>query len=554
MKRLLVTAALPYANGPLHVGHIAGAYLPADIYVRYQRLIGRDVRFICGSDDHGVPIMLSAEREERSPSAVADHYNEQQRRDFSGLKIEFDVYGSTSRNKYHAHRSQSIFLELYKRDFFEKRTTKQFYDAARETFLPDRYVTGTCGYCGATDQNGDQCENCGKILDTETLKDARSAVNGEPAEIRDTTHWFLDLSRFEGEVERWLERGDLRDHTRKFVTGLLSTGLVKRAMTRDLSWGIPVPIDDPDAAGKVLYVWFDAPIGYISNTEQLCGELDGDSERFVDWWKSEETEILHFIGEDNTIFHCVIWIAMLSAEGSYQLPKGVIVNQFLNFQRSEERGIEKMSKSRGVGAFIGDLLSDSPVSVDALRYYLTAVLPENARTVYQPEHLLQRNNSDLADTLGNFVNRIVSFTHKYCEGRIPAVSDDSLTDLDRGFAANRGALLSSVGERLDRYAFRDAQERVFEFARECNRYVDEKAPWKARESDPESMKRALFESLQAIWVMAVALAPFMPDSSAKMVEMVKGGAEEISWESGLAPLESGGTLGSPVILFEKVDL
>lgn len=409
MKRLLVTAALPYSNGRPHVGHVAGCYLAADTYVRYQRLTGRDVRFVCGSDDHGVAIVLSADREGKTPAEVAEYYGKIQKEDFESLGIHFDVYSSTSRNPYHAQTSQNFFLELYKKDYFEKKSTEQFYDPVKKQFLPDRFVKGVCGYCSTPDQNGDQCENCGKVLDSTTLLEAKSVLSGEPAVVRETVHWFLDLSRFSTVVEEWLDGATIREHTRNYVKGLLSSGLIQRSMTRDLSWGIPVPLDEPEAEGKVLYVWFDAPIGYISNTMELCAERDGDCQLYSKWWKDDECDILHFIGEDNTIFHCVIWIAMLSAEGSFRLPEGVIVNQFLNIQFPNKNEAEKISKSRGTAIWIGDYIRQGG-NPDTLRYYLTAIAPEKSRAVYKPEDLVQRNNADLANTLGNFVNRIISFT------------------------------------------------------------------------------------------------------------------------------------------------
>lgn len=467
-KRYLVTAALPYSNGRLHVGHIAGAFLPADIHVRYLRLKGHDVTFICGSDDHGVAIVLSAQKEGKTPAEVSTHFNARQAADFAGLGIDFDIYGSTSRNPYHHKFSQDMFLSLHRKGYFEKQSTRQFYDEAKEMFLPDRFVKGTCGFCGTPDQNGDQCENCGKMLDVDTLKEARSTVSGQPAVVRETVHWFLDLSRFEGDVTRWLEKSDLRDHTRSYVQGLLSTGLVKRSMTRDLDWGIPVPLEEPEARNKVLYVWFDAPIGYISNTYKLCEE-QGDPSRFEALWRSPDTEILHFIGEDNTIFHCVIWIAMLHADASYQLPHGVIVNQFLNFQKGGE--VEKISKSRGTAIWIEDYLAEGNMP-DSLRYYLTSIAPESARTIYRPDDLVQRHNTDLANALGNFVNRILSFNSKYVGTVVPECPLEKVTARDEEFRALMKETHRRADELLSNYSFKAALECIMAFVRECNKYSD----------------------------------------------------------------------------------
>jgi methionyl-tRNA synthetase len=399
-RKVIVTSALPYANNRPHVGHIAGAYLPADIYVRFLKSKGVDVKFVCGSDDYGVAIMLTAQKEEKTPAEVAKFYNQEQKKAFDALNINFDIYGATSQNPFHTDVSQDFFKLIFEKGYFEKNRNQQFYDEQTKTFLPDRFVKGRCGYCEAEDQNGDQCENCGNVLDTTTLKEARSVLSGQPAVVAETVEWLLDLSRFREPVEAWLENAKLRDGTKKFVRGLISTGLVKRSMTRDISWGIPVPLEDPDAKGKVLYVWFDAPIGYISNTAQLLNSKDQGN----DLWCDKEIEKYHFIGEDNTIFHCVIWIAMLHASGKYKLPDGVIVNNFLNIQFTGQEE-QKMSKSRGTAVFIEDYL-ESGGEVDALRYYLTSVAPEKARTAYKPEDLDQKRNSELADVLGNLVNRI----------------------------------------------------------------------------------------------------------------------------------------------------
>lgn len=548
-KRLLVTAALPYSNGRLHVGHIAGAYLPADIYVRYQRLTGRDVRFVCGSDDHGVAILLTAENEGKTPAEVASFYSDRQKKDFEGLGIAFDVYGSTSRTPYHAKTSQDFFLKLHEKGYFEKRKTRQFFDESKGVFLPDRYVKGTCGFCGTPDQNGDQCENCGKVLDVESLKEARSTLSGKPAGVKETVHWFLDLTRFEGTVRDWVETASLRENTRTYVRSLLAQGLVKRSMTRDIPWGIPVPLPDPEAKGKVLYVWFDAPIGYISNTKELCARLDGNADRYAEWWKSDEADILHFIGEDNTIFHCVIWIAMLSAEGSFRLPSSVVVNQFLNIQ-FPDREAEKISKSRGTAVWIGDYL-ESGADPDVLRYYLTVIAPERARTVYKPEDLIQRNNVDLANTLGNFVNRVVSFTQKYVGPHVPEYPREKATDADAAFRALIASTHAKVTDELERFSTRGALEAIMDFARECNKYVDTKAPWVTRKTDMEMTRVTLAHGLHAIRYLAVALSPFLPGAAAKIRRMLALPEESLSWADATSAPPPRSPLGPPEILFQK---
>jgi methionyl-tRNA synthetase len=418
-------------------------------------------------------------------------------------------------------------------------------------FLPDRFVKGTCGYCGTPEQNGDQCENCGKMLDVDTLKNARSVVSGQPAIVKESAHWFLDLSRFEDQVAAWLKTATLRDHTRSYVSGLLSTGLVKRAMTRDLTWGIPVPLDDPDAKGKVLYVWFDAPIGYISNTMELC-ELRGESpERYSDWWKSDDCDLYHFIGEDNTIFHCVIWIAMLGAEGSFKLPNGVIVNQFLNIQFPGKEE-EKISKSRGSAVWIEDYLAAGN-NPDVLRYYLTMIAPERARTVYKPEDLAQRNNSELANILGNFVHRLVSFTHKYFGPAIPAFPAEKVTATDTAFLARISETHRELTECLESFNFKAGLETIMDLCREANRYLDEKAPWTTRKTDMETTAVTLAYGLRAVQYLATALAPYLPESAAKIAKTLALSPETLRWADAVQFLPAGSPLEKPEILFTKIE-
>ncbi len=550
-KKLLVTGALPYPNARPHVGHLGGCYLPADTFVRYKRLAGTEVRFICGSDDHGVAIMITAEKEGKTPAEISQHYNALQKSDFAKLGIEFDIYSGTSRSPSHVERSQEFFLNLHKQGLFEKQITRQFYDTARQTFLADRYVKGTCSFCSAKDQNSDQCENCGNMLDVDTLLDAYSTVSGQPASIEETTHWFIDLSKFADQVEGWLERADVRDHTRNYVKGLLATGLVKRSMTRDISWGVPVPLADPDAKNKVLYVWFDAPIGYVSFTEELCQQLDGSSATYSDWWKSDDTEFLHFIGEDNTIFHCVIWIAMLSAEHSYRLPKGVIVNQFVNFQKPGQE-VEKISKSKGTAIFIGDYV-DEGGNPDSLRYYMTCIAPEKSRSVYNPEDLKQKHNSDLANTLGNFVNRVVSFSLKHAGETVPAFDAGKLDDLDRQFSSALQKTYTEVTADLENYAFKGALEKIMEFARECNRYIDAQAPWVTRKTDLPKTIATLAQALNAIKFLGVVLLPFIPTSAGKILDIFQIDPKTVTWQSAPEALPAGQAMNKPEILFAKIE-
>jgi methionyl-tRNA synthetase len=549
-RRVLVTAGLPYSNGRLHVGHLGGAYIPSDIYVRYLRLTGADVRFVCGSDDYGVAIMLTAEKEGKTPREVADFYRSKQIEDFAGMGMSFDHYSGTSSNPLHAKTSQDFFLALYKKGYFEKQSSRQFYDERKEVFLPDRYVKGTCGFCGTTEQAGDQCENCGKVLDVDSLKDAISVMSSGPATVRDTVHWFLDLSRFRAEVEGWIARAELRDQTRAYVSGLLEGGLVKRAMTRDLSWGIPVPLDDPDAKGKVLYVWFDAPIGYISNTQEMCVKNGGALADADAWWRSPDTELVHFIGEDNTVFHCIIWIAMLNAEGSITLPKAVIVNHFVNIQVAGE-GVEKMSKSRGTAVWIGEFLANGG-DPDSLRYYLTATASEKARGVFRTEDLELRHNGELADTLGNLVNRITSFSLKYCGTCVPEYSAALETDPDRRLEQLLQQTFQRATDELERYSFKAALEVIMEFARACNRYVDEKAPWSTRKTDMETTKVTLAVCLRAIHGLGVMLSPFIPFASAKILQAFGRSIDGVAWSDAVQFKVLGLPLSQPPILFQKM--
>lgn len=549
-KKVLVTAALPYSNGPLHVGHIAGAYLPADIYVRYLRLCRADVRSVCGSDDHGVAIVMTAAKEGKTPQAVAAYYNQRHQKALQGLGINFDIYSATSQNPYHAATSKDFFLQLYQKGYFEKQETQQFYDPQQKVFLPDRFVKGTCAYCGAAEQNGDQCEECGKMLDILSLHHPHNALSGQAAVIKNTVHWFLDLSRFKQTVEKWLSTARLREHTRTYVQGLLAGGLVKRSMTRDLNWGIPVPLSDPEAAGKVLYVWFDAPIGYISNTKELCAKREGDAERYADWWKAPQTEIYHFIGEDNTIFHAIIWIAMLSAEGSFQLPKGVVVNHFLNIKLAG-REVEKISKSRGAAIWIEDYLAEGG-NPDVLRYYLTAIAPEQARTVYRPDDLVARNNGELGNILGNLVHRVLTFTHKYAGPFVPEFAPEKVSDRDRAFKEQMFKNHAELGKLMEDFCFRAALEKVMEFARECNKYLDDKAPWAGRKNDMPATQVTLAYSLDAIKYLAITLRPFIPFSAGKIAKMLNLPAEKFTWQGAVDPLTPKASLATPEILFPRL--
>jgi methionyl-tRNA synthetase len=549
-RKILVTAGLPYSNGRLHVGHLSGCYVPADIYVRYLRMTGADVRYVCGSDDYGVAIMLTAEKEGRTPREVADFYRSTQVEDFAGMQVSFDIFSGTSCNPFHTETSQKLFRSLFDKGYFEKQSSKQYYDESRDMFLPDRYVKGTCAHCKATEQNSDQCESCGKVLDIDTLLEAKSVISGNPAVVRETKHWFLDLSKMRDHVEQWFNTAQLRDQTRAYVAGLLETSLVKRAMTRDLSWGIPVPLEDPEAKGKVLYVWFDAPIGYISNTQELCAREGQGPEGADSWWRDPNTEIVHFIGEDNTVFHCVVWIAMLSADGSYKLPKAVVVNHFLNFQR-DGGDVEKMSKSRGTAVWIGEYLANGGDS-DSLRYYLTATAAEKARGVFRLEDMEHRHNGELADTLGNLVNRITSFSLKHCGTEVPQYDAALVNDVDAGLERALRETFEKATQELEQFSIKGALETIMEFARSCNRYVDEKAPWTTRKTDMEVTKVTLAMCLHAIHALGVMLSPFIPTASAKILAAFGREISEVTWSDAVEFDVRGKPLSQPPILFQKV--
>jgi methionyl-tRNA synthetase len=550
-KNVLITAALPYANGDLHVGHIAGAYLPSDIYARYLRLQGVNVRTVCGSDDHGVAMVLAALKESSTPAAVSAKYHARQKAALEGIGINFDIYGATSRNKFHTPLSQKFFKKLFDQGCFTKKSSEQYYDSAKASFLPDRFVRGTCGYCGTKEQNGDQCENCGKELDPTVLKDARSVLSGEPVTLKQTVHWFLDLSKFQAQVAHWLDQAIIRQHTRSYVKGLLAQGLVERSMTRDLDWGIPVPLEDPDAQGKVLYVWFDAPIGYISNSMELAERLDGNPDAANEWWNSDKTDVYHFIGEDNTIFHTIIWIAMLAAEGDYCLPRGVIVNHFLNFQKPGSE-VEKMSKSRGTAVWISEYLAGGGAP-DVLRYALAIIAPEESRSVFNPADLVARNNSELGATIGNLFQRIIQFTRSKVSPEIPASDPARFTDLDKQFMATLQRCHEEVTADMNDFHFRDAITKLLEFGRVCNRYVDEQAPWKMIKVDPEQTKVSLAMLFNALKFLAVALAPFLPDTTEKMAQMLGLSKDERLWAQASTPLPAGRELIEPMILFPRIE-
>ncbi|MDM8008563.1 MAG: methionine--tRNA ligase [Phycisphaerae bacterium] len=558
-RRFLVTSALPYSNGRLHVGHVAGAYLPADTYVRYLRARGDEVRFICGSDDNGVASLISARKEGRTVEELTAHYNARQAADFAGLGIRFDIYGGTHQPKFvelHNRISQGFFRTAFDKGYFVKKTTKQLYDVQANQFLPDRYVKGKCYNCGAEGAYGDQCEACGVSIDPMKLIYPISTITNTKPEPRETTHWYMQLPQFEEKLRAWLEakrqpQGDCppwRETVLNFSLGQIKQGLPERAMTRDLHWGVPVPLDDPDAAGKVLYVWFDAPIGYVSFTAELCQQVDGDWKAYERWWKDPDCRIVHFIGEDNTVFHALTWPAMLMAEGSYQLPWQVVANSFLNikFPGKEE---EKISKSRGTAIWIEEYLK--MFEADPLRYYLTAIAPESQRTTFDVDDFITRNNGELVNALGNFVNRTMTFVQKYLDNKVPAVGDRQQVDTDH--LANIAAHAERVTARLDTLRFRAAMEEIMNLARASNAYFDAKKPWQQRKDDLAACGTSLNVCIQTVKALMTLMAPFLPFSAEKCLKMLNLDVTALAWDQATVELAPGHALGEPVILFQKLD-
>ncbi len=554
-KRYLVTAGLPYSNGRLHVGHIAGAYLPADTYVRYLRACGREVAFVCGSDDNGVAIEISALKAGQTPQQISAHFNHRQRLDFQGLGIDFDVFGGTHQPEFvelHERFSKAFFERIHEKGYFTKRRLKQLYDPVAQRFLPDRYVRGTCHHCNTPDATGDQCEACGQMIDPLLLKDPRSEITpGQPAEVRETTHWYLRLSDFEKPLQAWLEskQGLWRPHVLNFALGQIRQGLPERAMTRDIAWGIPVPLSDPDAAGKVLFVWFDAPIGYISFTARWCELQGGQAEDYQRWWSDPDTSIVHFIGEDNTVFHALIWPAMLMADARHQLPAQVVANNFVNIRLGNEPEA-KVSKSR--------MEASSPVWIeeflkrfepDALRYYLTAIAPETARTAFDPLDFVRRSNSELAAALGNFINRVLKFTAQHFENQVPSAA--AQTDADRAHLAAAEQTLQRVGQAIEGFRFRAALEDLMSFARACNQFIGVRAPWKSRKENLEDCAAALAACIQSVQFLAVMMHPFMP-AAAERTRVMLQQPEPLRWAAP-APLPAGHKLGEALILFANLE-
>ncbi len=538
-KRTLITTALPYANGPVHIGHLAGVYVPADIYARYLRLQGREVLLIGGSDEHGVPITIRARKEGITPQDVVDRYHSLIKESFAGLGISFDIYSRTT-SDVHAETASEFFRHIYDKGGFVEKSSMQFYDEGAGRFVTDRNVVGECPVCHAPGAYGDQCEKCGSSLSATELINPRCAETGNIPVLRETFHWYLPLDRWQPELQRLILDGHKEWRTNVYgqCKSWLDLGLQPRAVTRDLDWGIPVPVEGAD--GKVLYVWFDAPIGYISNTKEL---LPDSWER---WWKDPETRIVNFIGKDNIVFHCIIFPAMLLAYGDgYQLPDNVPSNEFLNLEG------DKISTSRNWAVWLHEYLRDFPGKQDVLRYVLTANAPETKDNDFTWADFQARNNNELVAVLGNFVNRALVLTHKYFDGRVPA--DGEPQDVDRQLAADLSAAVASLTESLEGFHFREALRQAMEIARLGNRYLQETEPWKLAKTDLARTGGILNTALQLCANLAVAFEPFMPFMSAKLAGML--GLGTISWDMlGRTDIIAAGTqLAAPELLFDKIE-
>ena len=543
-KRYTITAALPYTNGPIHIGHLAGVYVPADIFARYQRLKNNDVAFICGSDEHGVAISIKAKKEGTTPQAIIDKYHAIIKQSFADFGISFDNYSRTSAPIHHQTASD-FFKKLYEQGDFIEEISEQLYDEEAHQFLADRFVIGTCPKCGNPEAYGDQCERCGSSLNATDLIDPKSSITGSKPTLKATKHWFLPLNRYQEFLEKWILEGhksDWKPNVYGQVKSWLDDELKPRAVTRDLDWGIPVPVEG--AEGKVLYVWFDAPIGYISSTKEWA-EREGKDWR--PYWQDKNTELVHFIGKDNIVFHCIIFPAMLKAEGSYILPTNVPANEFLNLEGN------KLSTSKNWAVWLHEYLQDFPNQQDVLRYALTANAPETKDNDFTWKDFQARNNNELVAIFGNFINRVAVLTQKYYEGVIPAAGE--FNDIDTETLRQITELTEKLEQSLERYRFREAQQELMNMARLGNKYLADEEPWKLIKTDPERVKTVMYVALQIATALTVASEPFLPFTSEKLKRMLQLGA--ITWENlktnATELLKAGHRIGTAELLFEKIE-
>ena len=546
-KRYTVTAALPYTNGPIHIGHLAGVYVPSDIYARYLRLQGKDVAFICGSDEHGVAISMKAKKEGITPQQVIDKYDGIIRQSFIDFGISFDNYSRTS-SKIHHDTAQEFFRKLYDHNDFIEEVTEQLYDAKADQFLADRFVTGTCPKCDNPEAYGDQCEKCGSTLNATDLINPKSTITGEIPILKSTKHWFLPLDRYQDFLTQWI----LVDHAKDWkanvlgqVKSWLDDGLKPRAVTRDLDWGIDVPVEG--AEGKKLYVWFDAPIGYISSTKEWASRT---GKNWEDYWKNPDTSLVHFIGKDNIVFHCIIFPAMLKAEGTYILPENVPANEFLNLEGN------KLSTSKNWAVWLHEYLLDFPDKQDVLRYVLTANAPETKDNDFTWKDFQARNNNELASVFGNFINRVVVLTHKYYNGIVP--SPNEFTEVDEKTLAELKAYPAVISSSIERYRFREAQGELMNVARLGNKYLADEEPWKMVKTDPERVKTQMYVALQIASALATLCEPFLPFTSKKLtkilnIEVNNWNLEFDNWNLTKAGRQIGGPDVSGEVLFAQIE-
>jgi methionyl-tRNA synthetase len=570
-KRYLVTAALPYANGPLHIGHLAGAYLPADIFCRYQRLVGKEVIFVCGSDEHGAAITIRAMKDGTTPQAIVDKYHVMLRDTFAQIGIKFDIYHRTS-SPLHHETSQEFFRNLYKKGVFTEQTSQQYYDVEASQFLADRYIIGTCPVCGNEDAYGDQCEKCGSTLSPTELKNPRSAISGAVPELRPTTHWYLNLDQYEDWLREWINEGTLegkqlhdpkewKAHVLGQCNSWINQSLQPRAMTRDLDWGVDVPQEIPGAEGKKLYVWMDAPIGYVSATRQWATDHQKD---WRDYWQSEDCGIIHFIGKDNIVFHCLIFPAILKMHGAYQLPINVPANQFMNLEG------RKLSTSKNWAVWVHEFCEELPGQEDALRYNMIKNMPEQRDSEFTWKGFQETNNAELVNNLANFVNRVLVLTHKYFEGKVPAYQPqvhfksgwqhDQMTDFGTE-SARMNEKIVEIGQLIATYRLRDALCAMMEISSAGNLLLQSNEPWKAWKENPQLVENVLFVSIQYVAVLAQICRPFLPFASDRLTTLLGLNAMQENGEwtmlqeilaSGQPIVATGHQLNEPIHLFSRI--
>ena len=541
-KRKMITAALPYANGPVHIGHLAGVYIPADVYARFQRNTGQEIAFICGSDEHGIPITIRAKKEGITPQDVVDKYHEIIKKSFADLGISFDEYSRTTSKK-HYEVSQEFFLNLYNKGKFEEEISEQFFDEQAGEFLADRYIVGTCPKCSNENAYGDQCEKCGSTLSPTELINPKSMLSGNTPILKETKNWYLPLNEYENFLNEWIIKGhqdDWKPNVYGQVKSWLNDGLKPRAMTRDLNWGVPVPL--PNAEGKVLYVWFDAPIGYISFTQEWA---EKNGKNWKDFWQNEETDLIHFIGKDNIVFHCIIFPSMMKAHGDYIMPKNVPAFEFLNLEN------DKISTSRNWAVWAHEYVEDFPDQQDALRYALLSSAPETKDNNFTWKDFQTKNNSELVGIFGNFINRVTVLTQKYYNGIVPQPNE--FEQVDKDLYHEMQQIPEKIGKNLDEFRFRDALTEMMNLARLGNKYLADEEPWKVIKDNPERVKTQMFCALQVAGALAYLCEPFLPFTSQKMKSGLN--LEDKNWYEVLntPPILTGHQINEMPLLFSKIE-